>query len=169
MGKNEDQIFLQNFIVILVMLLGMITIFVIISRVVGNSDEAIAKQRAQVLVIETQPVGRVRMNAVAGEGTSTATGATDATAEVAEGDIGQQTYEGLCFSCHGTGLPNIPQVGVAEDWVDRIAQGELLLYERAINGYTGASGMMMPPRGGNPTLSDDAVKAAVDYMIEGSQ
>lgn len=39
------------------------------------------------------------------------------------------------------------------------------MYERAIVGFTGASGMPMPPKGGNTALSDDEVKAAVDYMI----
>ena len=47
--------------------------------------------------------------------------------------------------------------------------GTALLYERAINGFTGASGMAMPAKGGNATLSDDQVKAAVDYMVSSSQ
>jgi len=29
--------------------------------------------------------------------------------------------------------------------------------------------MMMPPKGANADLSDDAVKAAVDYMMANSQ
>ena len=45
-----------------------------------------------------------------------------------------------------------------------MAQGKDTLYKRALEGYTGQAGMM-PPRGGNPTLSDDEVKAAVDYMV----
>ena len=43
------------------------------------------------------------------------------------------------------------------------------LYERAITGFTGASGMPMPPKGGNTALSDDEVKAAVDYMIANAE
>ena len=43
-----------------------------------------------------------------------------------------------------------------------------MLYYHAISGYTGSSGMPMPAKGGNPSLSDDDVKAAVDYMVNKS-
>jgi cytochrome c5 len=41
-----------------------------------------------------------------------------------------------------------------------LAQGKPALYNSALKGK-GA----MPAKGGNATLSDDAVKAAVDYML----
>ena len=63
---------------------------------------------------------------------------------------GEKVYGGLCISCHGSGIPNIPQIGNKEDWAPRIAQGIAVLYDRAINGYTGSSGMPMPAKGGNP-------------------
>ena len=45
-----------------------------------------------------------------------------------------------------------------------IKKGIDVLYASAINGYTGELGMM-PAKGGNPALSDEEVKAAVDYII----
>ncbi len=39
-----------------------------------------------------------------------------------------------------------------------------MLYTHALDGFTGPAGMM-PPRGGNTALTDDEVKAAVDYMV----
>ena len=45
-------------------------------------------------------------------------------------------------------------------WEPRIAQGDDVLYDHAINGFNA-----MPAKGGNVSLSDDSVKTAVDYMI----
>ena len=55
-------------------------------------------------------------------------------------------------------------------WESRIAQGMVLLYERAIKGFISEGGIIaMPPRGGNMNLTDAEVKAAVDYMVANSQ
>jgi len=77
---------------------------------------------------------------------------------------GQQTFQQACAACHGTGVAGAPKVGDKAAWKDRIAQGNAKLHEHAIKGYTGKSGVM-PPKGGRADLSDDAVKAAVDYMV----
>jgi cytochrome c5 len=81
---------------------------------------------------------------------------------------GKKVFEGLCKACHGAGLPGIPQFGDKTAWAPRIAQGKDTLYQHAIKGFTGVSGMMMPPKGGG-TNTDDEVKAAVDYMVSNSQ
>jgi len=48
-------------------------------------------------------------------------------------------------------------------WAPRIAQGTSTLYEHALKGFQGKTGMM-PPKGGS-TAPDADVKAAVDYMV----
>lgn len=85
------------------------------------------------------------------------------------GDTGKTVYESVCVACHGSGIPGIPQFGNASAWADRIKLGKETLYEHALLGFTGKSGMPMPARGGKPDLSDDEVKAAVDYMITHSE
>jgi cytochrome c5 len=59
-------------------------------------------------------------------------------------------------------------VGNAAAWTSRIEAGADSLYTNAINGFQGSSGVM-PGKGGNAALSDDEVKAAVDYMVTQSQ
>ena len=79
---------------------------------------------------------------------------------------GESVYNGLCVNCHGIAAlaAMIPQAGDAAAWGPRIKKGTDVLYANAINGYTGELGMM-PAKGGNPALSDEEVKAAVDYII----
>lgn len=81
---------------------------------------------------------------------------------------GEAIYNQLCIACHAVQGLGAPIVGDTEQWAARIAQGKEMLYTRAINGYTGPEGYMMPPRGGGQ-LSDEEVKAAVDYMVASSQ
>jgi cytochrome c5 len=57
-------------------------------------------------------------------------------------------------------------VGDVDAWSPRIAKGVEALHNSGINGIAG-TGMMA--KGGRADLSDQAVMAAVDYMIENSQ
>lgn len=81
---------------------------------------------------------------------------------------GEQVHQATCFACHGTGAAGAPKTGDAGAWQDRIAQGKDTLYTHAIEGYQGDAGVM-PAKGGNPSLSDEDVKAAVDYMMAESE
>lgn len=83
---------------------------------------------------------------------------------VAENTIGKSVYNKTCAMCHGVGAAGAPKPGDKADWEPRIAQGTDVLYTHALEGYTGAKGVM-PARGGAASLTDDEVKAAVDYMV----
>lgn len=80
---------------------------------------------------------------------------------------GSKIYNSTCALCHAAGVAGAPAPGNKEDWAPRIAQGSDMLYKHAMEGYTGAKGMM-PPRGGNLKLTDEEIKAAVDYMVQKS-
>ena len=80
---------------------------------------------------------------------------------------GEAVYKKACTTCHATGLAGAPKLGDAADWGPRIAQGEALLLEHAIKGFTGKKGLM-PPKGGFVNLSDDEVRAAIAYMTTAS-
>ncbi len=87
---------------------------------------------------------------------------------VADNALGKGVYGKTCALCHAAGVAGAPKPGDKADWGPRIAQGKDTLYKHAIEGYTGAKGMM-PARGGGASLSDDEVKAAVDFMVAQSQ
>lgn len=93
---------------------------------------------------------------------ATETAATETTVD------GRKVYQASCVACHGAGIAGAPMVGNAAAWVSRIEAGADSLYTNAINGFQGSSGVM-PGKGGNSALSDDEVKAAVDYMVSQSQ
>jgi len=83
-----------------------------------------------------------------------------ATSALAGIDEGKTTYDTLCGGCHGTGALNAPVLGNAEQWKDRVAQGISVVEQNAIKGLK-----MMPPKGGNPSLSDEQIIDAVAYML----
>ncbi|WP_460894916.1 c-type cytochrome, partial [Ramlibacter monticola] len=76
---------------------------------------------------------------------------------------GKAVYEGACVACHGTGVLGAPKVGDAAAWKARSAGGVGPLLNSAKNGR-GA----MPPRGGNPSLTDAQLQNAIAYMLSQS-
>ena len=83
---------------------------------------------------------------------------------VAENAVGKKVYGSVCSMCHAAGVAGAPKPGDKADWGPRIAQGKDTLYKHALEGFTGAKGMM-PARGGSSTLTDEELKAAVDHMV----
>ena len=86
-----------------------------------------------------------------------------AAAPAAGGADGKKVYEANCQAGHGGAVPGVPHVGKKEDWAPRIKQGKDTLHKHALEGFNA-----MPAKGGNGSLSDDEVKAAVDYMANQS-
>nr|WP_218927703.1 c-type cytochrome [Halomonas glaciei] len=78
------------------------------------------------------------------------------------GDIdGEGIYGNVCSACHASGAAGAPIRGEEDAWAARTEQGFATLVDHAINGI-GA----MPAKGGNASLSDEEVEAAVAYMVE---
>ena len=96
--------------------------------------------------------------------TTVSSATTQVTATATAVIDGKKIYNGMCVACHGAGVAGAPRVGDKGAWAERIDKGASTLYANAINGVQGSSGVM-PAKGGNPALSDDEIKAVVDYMV----
>lgn len=75
---------------------------------------------------------------------------------------GKQVVDGTCKVCHAQGINGAPMLGNAKMWSKRLQQGEDVLVSHAISGF---NMQMMPPRGGNPDLTDEEIRLAVRYMM----
>jgi cytochrome c5 len=78
--------------------------------------------------------------------------------------LGKQVYGQTCFACHGMGVAGAPKLGDAAAWKPRIGKGMETLVNHAIHGFQGSQGIM-PPKGGNPSFSDQQIASAVAYMV----
>ena len=105
------------------------------------TDEAIAKR--------LQPVGRVEFG-----GAGAAAGSRS----------GEQVYKAVCTNCHQSGVAGAPKLGDKAAWAPHLMHGTDGLLQSALKGK-GA----MPPKGGNPSLSDGEVRAAVEFMVTQSK
>ena len=124
-----------------------------------------APEYQQAVTERIRPVGQVYMP---GEETDTSAPALEPAAEpepVAAAMTGPQVYNTACLACHGSGVGGAPILGDVDAWAARVAQGDDVLYEHAINGFQGPGGGYMPPKGGRLDLSDDEVRSAVDYIL----
>jgi disulfide bond formation protein DsbB len=88
----------------------------------------------------------------------------------AEAEDGRQLYLATCAACHGAGGQGLPNQGpdlrgstfVAESSDD--ALGAFLAAGRPVGDPKNKSGLPMPPRGGNPSLSDRHLGLIVKYV-----
>lgn len=76
---------------------------------------------------------------------------------------GKKIYQTTCALCHAAGIAGAPKPGDMAAWGPRVAQGYATLYSHAITGIRG-----MPPKGGNPSLTEADIANAVGYMFSES-
>lgn len=76
---------------------------------------------------------------------------------------GKEVYKTACAVCHKSGLNAAPKFGNKAFWTKRLAKGKETVYANSINGIRN-----MPPRGGIPSLTDEEVIAAVDFIVRAS-
>lgn len=148
-------------------LVALTVVLFILAQILGGTrgkpaDAVSASAEARAIAERIKPIGEV---------TVSDKGPMDsiiATANAAGADKGKTVYDQNCAACHAAGVAGAPKVGDKAVWKDRVAKGNATLYEHAIKGFQGKSGFM-PPKGGNASLTDADIKAAVDHMLSASK
>ena len=136
-------------VVLLAFLVPIIGIVLLVQLVLGKPTADPNAMTAEAVAARIQPVGRVEFGAAPGAAGAVRTGE----------DIVKTT----CFACHGTGAAGAPKIGDAAAWAPRIREGLAHLLQVAIKGEKA-----MPPRGGNPELTDAELARAIVTMANQS-
>jgi cytochrome c5 len=153
-----DRAFLKTFSGLLAALVALTVIIFVVAQMVSGTGKVKTRvaQTDSDIVARIKPVGELVVASAA-----TVANGVIPTAKAADG---KATYDKACMACHAAGVAGAPKLADKAAWAPRIAQGNDTLYTHAIKGFTGKKGMM-PPKGGNVSLADADVKAAVDYMV----
>ena len=160
--SDRDSVFFRNFALfsaaLTVMTIGLILIgFFVHQYAMGDQSGQVDRSDVQKNI---QPVATVNTDPNA---TSSVPETAVSQAPFGGSVDGQVIYDNVCMACHTTGAGGSPKL-VQSDWDARLEQSMDTLYMHAIEGYTGDSGLM-PAKGGRSDLTDEQVKAAVDYIV----
>ncbi len=147
-------------------LLGALVALTVVLFVVANTISTKAKG-VEVAVVDTKAVAE-RIKPVGELTVASSNPVMNALIPAANAAVadGKATYDSACASCHAGGVAGAPKFGDKAAWAKRIAQGTNKLYEVALKGKPGTA---MMAKGGQAGLKDDAVKAAVDYIVSKSK
>jgi cytochrome c5 len=156
-----DREFMKTFSGLLAALAALTVIIFVVAQMVSGAGKAKTKV-AQAASADVEVAARIKPvgELVVAGATAVANGVIPA----AQAADGKGTYDKACMACHAAGVAGAPKLGDKAAWGPRIAQGNDTLYTHAIKGFQGKKGVM-PAKGGNASLADADVKAAVDYMV----
>lgn len=166
---KTDAVFLKHFSQLIAALVGVCILLIVLGNVIYSYHPSPANpDQTKVIGQRIAPVGAVYAGdtGAAAIAAAKAEAAAKAASQVAYGGTtdGKTIYDNLCHACHTTGAGGAPTISDKGAWAPRIAQGEDTLLKHAIEGFTGSAGLM-PAKGGNPALTDEQVKATVEWMM----
>jgi len=92
--------------------------------------------------------------------------------EVSAGDpvAGEAQFQSTCAACHGTdakGLPNLGKDMTTSEFIASQSDAELLAFVkqgRPVSDPANTTGVDMPPKGGNPALTDEQILDIIAYI-----
>lgn len=172
MSKQDSQ-FINLFSLVIGLLIAIAIVLFALARSVAGSTQGVEVYTDPRYVASVQErVAPFTREAVAGQDNSALTikapAGAAANVAMAVPKNGQDLFEQVCKTCHGTGLAGAPKAGDKAAWGPRIAEGKPTLYDHAMHGFQGKTGVM-PLKGGRTDLPDDLIKQGVDYMVSLAQ
>jgi len=160
----------QQLIVVIVLsfLVPIVAIILLVQLVVSHPAADPNAMTDAAIATRLRPVGRVEFAAAGAAAGSKAPAAPKSQAAAASATSrkpdGKKVYDTTCMVCHATGVAGAPKFGDKAAWAPHLVHGMDALLQSALKGK-GA----MPPKGGNPSLSDDDVRAAIEFMVSQSK
>lgn len=159
--SHADDVFIRNFLVVLAGLALFAVIAAVIGRTIGEESTQNSQMGPKDTMARIQPIGKVRIGNPAEVVQAAAPATTVAAVEPsATAQSGEQIYGGACVACHAAGIAGAPKLGDTAAWQPRLGQGLAGLVASVVNGKNA-----MPPKGGAPTLTEEAITKAVEYML----
>ena len=160
--SKADDVFWRQFGVVLILL----TLFGFAMYFVANAigGQAYAKMRSapDAVAERIAPIGQSRIGDPAGQTQAPAQAASAAPAAgAATPRSGSEIYQTACMACHATGVAEAPLLGDAAAWTERAAQG----FDALVGSVIAGKGAM-PPKAGNPALTEDDIRSALSYMLQ---
>ena len=177
MVQTDDRTFLRRFSGIIIGLVAITVVIIILAFSLRSEPDPNANP-SQLRLAEERiaPIADVHVGAEglaaiaaaeqateappAAETVAQTDGAQAESAAATAGPNGEQIYQSVCMACHATGVAGAPMPG-SELMAQRLAEKGLDgLIASSINGLN-----VMPPKGGRTDLSDDDMRAAVEFML----
>lgn len=163
MSADQDREFVMTFGLVLGLLVGISIVFGAVAMLISaiSAPDEMAPEVVARISERTAPVGQVNTDpakanqiAMAGETEAGQSGPMS----------GEEVVTKVCSACHAAGTLGAPKIGEKSAWQPLLnSQGLNGLVDSAIKGK-GA----MPPKGGNPNLSEEEIKESVVQMLEQS-
>jgi cytochrome c5 len=155
--KDHDKVFFTNFSAVMTVLFGIFFICIIAASMISGREEpdpaaiALVDERTKpVARVVTDPAALVKISAAAVQRAPLS---------------GEQLNAQLCAGCHNAGVLGAPKTGDKAAWAAKqSAAGGLDGLVRSVVNGKGA----MPPKAGDPSLSEDEIRAAVEYLLQQS-
>lgn len=154
--KTPRQLVVVILLAFLVPIIGILLLVQLVLTVAGPDPGAMAPEAVAERI---KPVARVEFGPREGAPAPAQTAAAKPAAQAGPVD-GKAVYDKVCFACHQQSVAGSPRLGDKEAWAPRIKQGIATLVQSVLKGK-GA----MPPRAGNPALTEAEAGAAVEFMV----